>query len=535
MARVNNFGTDLLRLPRLVRWVFLGVALSALGSGLTMPFFFVYLTQIRGLATVTVGLLMGSMGVLSLIAAPICGTLVDRFGPRVVAVVGQVITFSGVVVLMVADALPKATLAGALIAVGHTTSYPAFAALLARLVEPERRQDVFGLQFMLLNAGLGIGGLIGSAMVSMDDVSSFQRLYVLDAASYLLFGLVMALLPAGTGRLPVAGAQEASGGASSVGTAGQVAGVAQAAAEETGGWREVLADRAMLRFVAVTAFLLTFGYAQMETGFTAYAVTVAGVEPRVLGWAFAGNTAAIVLGQLFALRFVRGRRRSSMLALTALLWALSWAIVSVSGVPVVSAGAGAALCIVVGLTLFGLGETLFSPTAPALVNDLAPEPLRGRYNSLQGLTWTTSSIVGPALAGLLIGTGHPQLWVAATVGGATISALLYLRLRTHLTDAADGVGPSEPTSAEPTDHEGRGAATHAGEVPDGGAEPASGVGRAGAIGSLSGVAGTEPAVARTTDPAAACTTEPAVARTTEPAQAAAATVPAQAVRRAGSA
>ena len=29
---------------------------------------------------------------------------------------------------------------------------------------------------------------------------------------------------------------------------------------------------------------------------------------------------------------------------------------------------------------FALGETLVSPTLPAIVNDLAPDSLRGRYN-----------------------------------------------------------------------------------------------------------------------------------------------------------
>ena len=40
---------------------------------------------------------------------------------------------------------------------------------------------------------------------------------------------------------------------------------------------------------------ITFGYAQMEAGLAAYAVDVADVPARALGWAYAANTAAIVL------------------------------------------------------------------------------------------------------------------------------------------------------------------------------------------------------------------------------------------------
>lgn len=77
--------------------------------------------------------------------------------------------------------------------------------------------------------------------------------------------------------------------------------------------------------------------------------------------------------------------------------------------------------------------------APAIVNDLAREDLRGRYNALQGMTWTVGSIIGPALAGMLIGHGLPHLWAGLVIGGTALAGLLFLRLRRHLTDAQDGL------------------------------------------------------------------------------------------------
>ena len=52
------------RLDPLVRRIFVGFAFSALGGGLTMPFLYVYLAEVRGIATATVGLLFAWMGVL---------------------------------------------------------------------------------------------------------------------------------------------------------------------------------------------------------------------------------------------------------------------------------------------------------------------------------------------------------------------------------------------------------------------------------------------------------------------------------------
>ena len=75
----------------LARRLILGIAFSALGSGLTMPFLYVYLAQGRGIPTQTVGLIFAWMGVVSFLGAPLGGTLIDRFGPRAVMLVGLVV------------------------------------------------------------------------------------------------------------------------------------------------------------------------------------------------------------------------------------------------------------------------------------------------------------------------------------------------------------------------------------------------------------------------------------------------------------
>jgi MFS family permease len=200
----------------------------------------------------------------------------------------------------------------------------------------------------------------------------------------------------------------------------------------------VLRDRTLLRVVAISVLVITFGYAQFEAGFAAYAVDVAEVPARSLGWAFGANTLAIVVGQLVTLRLIKGRRRTSMLALCALIWSVSWAVIACSDA--VDGWVAVAL-VVVGLGMFGLGETLWAPVAPAIINDLAAEDLRGRYNALQGMTWTVAMIIGPALSGMLIGNGLAHLWVAFTVGGTALAALLFLDLRRHLTRAQDGLEP----------------------------------------------------------------------------------------------
>lgn len=411
-------------LDPLVKRLFVGIAFSALGSGLTMPFLYVYLAEVRGIPTATVGLLFAFMGLLGFVGSPIGGTLIDRFGPRPVMIVGLTAEAIGVASLSLVQNAWHALAVATFITLGTVGLYPAATAMLTRLVPEDRRQQVYGWQFMLMNAGLGLGGVVSSTLVRTTDPASFERLYLLDALSYVAYIVVVVSLPRGTGAMSRDEAREEVG--------------------PQPGWSAVLRDRTLLRVVLISVVVITFGYAQFEAGFAAYTVGVAGIPAHYLGWAFGANTAAIVLGQLVALRFIKGRRRSRMLALCAAIWSVSWLVIALSDA--VDGWTSVGL-VVVGLGVFGLGETLWAPIAPAIVNDLASEELRGRYNALQGMTWTVAMIIGPALAGLLIGNGLAHVWVGCTVGGTALATILLLRLRRHLTPAQDGLAVPEVSLA----------------------------------------------------------------------------------------
>lgn len=415
-------------LPTPAKWLLVGVAGNALGSGLTMPFLFVYLSEVRGIPTTTIGLLFSAMGLLGFMLAPIAGTLIDRFGPRAVMLVCIVAQAGATASISQVHDVTSAFLVQSCVVAAGAGLWPGQTALMTRLVRPDQREKMYGFQFMLLNAGLGVGGMLSASLVDPDRPVTFERLYWMNGASYLIPMVILALMPRGTGRLTAALDRPTAG----------------TAASPTGGWGEVLKDKVLLRVVLASVITSTFGYAQFEAGMAAYATTVADLDPRVLGWAFGANTAVIVLAQVFALRAIRGRRRSRMLALCAGIWSASWLLMAACDWV---GGWYAAAALIAGLGLFGVGETLWAPLAPAVVNDLAREELRGRYNALQGMTWTVSGIIGPMVAGMLIGHGMPGIWVASTVGGTALAAVMMLRLCRHLTDAQDGLVPA---GASPT-------------------------------------------------------------------------------------
>jgi MFS family permease len=84
------------------------------------------------------------------------------------------------------------------------------------------------------------------------------------------------------------------------------------------------------------------------------------------------------------------------------------------------------------------------PTIPALVNDLAPNHLRGRYNALSSGAFSLAAIVAPAIAGWLIGHAAGGLYIAQLVVGCAAIIWVALRLEASLPPGVNGVPAPEP-------------------------------------------------------------------------------------------
>jgi dipeptide/tripeptide permease len=240
----------------------------------------------------------------------------------------------------------------------------------------ETRSRAFATQFFLQNLGLGVGGLIGGHLVDTSSAASFTLLFAIEAAMFLLLVVVMATL-----RLPHAPRIEAAPTRSAKGS-----------------WKQLLGNRAMVQ-LCVLGFVLFFAcYGQFESGLSAYGIEAAGISTSALGTALAANTAMIVVAQFAVLRFVERRRRSRVIALVGLIWAVAWVTAGYAGL-----GHGspemATAAFVSTYALFGLGEAMLSPTVAPLVADLAPEGMAGQYNSAFALVKQLALAVGPAVGG----------------------------------------------------------------------------------------------------------------------------------------
>lgn len=399
------------------RLMLAGIALDAFGTGLTVPFLVVYLHDVRGLPLETIGAIVAVPALVALVLLGPTGMLIDRLGPRRVQMGALGGAAAGAFLLSSVDSATDAVLARVLTGIGVAAFWPANQALVASVVPSERRQRYFGIQFACVNAGIGIGGIVGALFVDAARPGTFVAVYRVDAVTFLLAFAILAVPLRHLG--------------------GPVARSPKATSPGAGSYGDVLRDRVFRRYLVVSFAAAFVGYGQIEGGWTAYGNTVARVSPRTLGVAFAVNTAIIVSLQLAVLRLVHGRRRTRLLMLHAGIWGASWAVLGLAGqAPATSL---AAVAMVAAFALFGVGETLMSPAAPAIVNDVAPERLRGRYNATSAVAFQAAAISGPVVSGVLLGRNLGDAFIAMLIAGCAGLGVAALRLERVLPPRANGV------------------------------------------------------------------------------------------------
>ncbi|WP_345021076.1 MFS transporter [Streptomyces shaanxiensis] len=395
-----------------MRRIHVGNALSAFGLGFTVPYLYVYVAQVRGLGSMTAGLVLAVFAVAALVVLPFAGRAIVRRGPLPVLLAALVTAALGALSLGLAGSAAAVLLSAAALGAGQAVMQPALATMIVDFSSAETRSRAFATQFFLQNLGLGVGGLIGGHLVDTSSVSSFTLLFAIEAAMFLLLVVVMS-----TVRMPRAPRIEGAPGAAK------------------GSWKQLLGNRAMVQ-LCVLGFVLFFAcYGQFESGLSAYGVEAAGVSTSALGTALAANTAMIVVAQFAVLKFVERRRRSRVIAAVGLIWAVAWVAAGYAGL-----GHGsqemATAAFISTYALFGLGEAMLSPTVAPLVADLAPEGMAGQYNSAFALVKQLALAVGPAVGGPMGAALHGP-YVVTFLGFSLGITWLALRMGRQLTAVQD--------------------------------------------------------------------------------------------------
>ena len=418
------------QLPRDVWILQAGGLANMFGNGVIGPFLIIYLHNVRGISLGVAGLVVAANSAAAAVSGFVGGALSDRIGPRRV--------LSGALIVMaVAFALfplirgPWEALAlNVLVGIGSGSFWPSQSTLLSSLTPKERRHSAFAQQRMTMNLGIALGGLVAGAIARTDRPGTFTFLFLLNAATFLVFVAVLQLIPE---------TQHADGH------------------HEPGRYRDVVRNRVFLAFILLNVVFIGAGIAVMSELLPPFAKNTAHVSEPAIGIIWFVFSAGVAIGQLPIVKLVEGRRRLRGLALMGVVWAGTFMAVFSGGAWLTGTQAAVIFAIAVGA--FALGECLHGAIYAPLAVDLAEPRLLGRYMAFSSFSWQLGWLIGPAAGGFVLQHEPLALWPATAVicllaAGYAIVLERWIPQQLHLTpyvDSVAGLPGTMPNMALATD------------------------------------------------------------------------------------
>ena len=377
-------------IPRPFWVLFAGTFVNRVGS-FVQPFLALYLAGPRELTPSTVGTVVACFGLGSFASQPIGGYLADRVGRRATLVASMIGTAAAFMLFASARTLPTIAVASVLAGLVIDAYRPAVAAMVADLVPPEHRPRAFALLYWAINLGVAIAGVAGGFLATR----SYWLLFVLDAATCVVFAvLIVRFVPETHTR------QARSNGH---------------------GYGVALRDRLLLGLI-VSIFLGSLVYMQSLVTLP-LAVRADGHGPEIFGLIYAVNPLTVIFLQPIVLWLIDRLPAVPLLAGSSVVMGLGfWLTAAADTLPIF------------GLTVFvwTLGEIGFNAVGPALIADIAPPELRGRYNGLVGVAFGAAAFLAPLLGTRVFDQlGETTLWTSCMVL-CVISALIVLTLSTGI-------------------------------------------------------------------------------------------------------
>ncbi len=390
---------------RVTRTLALAQLANSIGDGGFLVTSALYFTRVVGLSVPEVGVGLTVGWAVGLLLSPVAGWVADRRGLRGTAVALALLTAVALAALLGVREFRVFVPVVCAYGIGQSALSSVRQALLARLVTPEQRVATRARLQAVLNAGLGVGALLGGVALALDRPEAYLSVFALDAAAFLLAAVLLTRLPAVPAEPPPVAAEP--------GAVGVLRDGPYAAATAL--------NAVMLLYMPMLSVVLPLWIADRTTAPTA---TVAAL--------FVLNTVGVAVGQVRVARTVTGLGSAAVAVRRAgLLLLASCAVFATAAV--VAAPAGAVAVLLAGAVLQVLGEMLLGAGSWEIGFGLAPSARPGLYQGVFGTGTPVARTVGPlALTTLVIGGGVPG-WLALgavfAVAGAATSPVVRRGLR----------------------------------------------------------------------------------------------------------
>jgi MFS family permease len=368
MFRIKRWGEQYHPIVWTIIW---GTIFSRISLFMTMPFLAIYLSKTTHTSPLWIGLAIGIGPLTSTFVSFIGGNLSDRIGRKKILIWSVIVWVLVYIGFSFATALWMFTLLNALNGICRSFFEPASQALLADVTPKENRPKVFGLRYWAINIGATLGPLLGAYF----GLSSSAIAFWLTAGIYGAYGFVMWLV---INRYQH-DLQENT-------EAGQKAPVTLRKA------LLVIRTDIALRYFVLAGIIENVGYSQIESNLPQYLKNALPHGVALYSVLLATNAIFVVIFQM-PISHIAGKRPAlQIMTIGSLIFAFGYLGMGLST---------SAVGLVLSMIVLTIGEILVFPTNSILLDQLAPEGMRGTYFGAGGLRNLGHSI-GPALGGWIL-------------------------------------------------------------------------------------------------------------------------------------
>lgn len=390
--------------------LFAGMLISTVGASMIWPFLMIYISERLDQPLATVTSLLTLNAAAGVVFSFISGQLLDQFGRKWLMVVS--LAMLGVYYLLIGQA--STLLHFALLMVVSGAFQPLYRvgadAMLADLIPAQDRPEAYSLMRMSNNLGVSVGPAVGGFIAA----SSYSIAFYIAAGGMLTYSLLMLVM--GHETLPATGDGSRR-------------------APPLRDYLAILKDRDYVYYL--TAFTFTqIGAAIIWVLLGVHTKTNFGIPENLYGFIPATNAIMVVALQYLVTNQTKKHPPLPMMALGALFFAL--------GVGSVAMGRGF-WAFWTSMVVVTIGELILMPTSTTYVARLAPVDKRGRYMSLNAITWSVATGIGPLMAGAINDTfGSGWMWLAGGLIGLLSAAMFLVRGRRVHDPVETQTAPANP-------------------------------------------------------------------------------------------
>ncbi len=378
-------------------WVLvLGTFIDVLGGAVLFPFFSLYITRKFGVGMTEVGLVFGIFSIASVVGSMIGGAMTDRFGRKGMVLFGLIASALTSLLLGLVNEIEYFYVVTGFVGLFANAGGPARQAMVVDLLPEAQRAQGFGIIRVVMNLGVTIGPLVGGLLINQ----SFLLIFICDAVSSIITAVVVYF--ALHESRPETSSDQPE----------------QSIFQTFAGYLDVLRDGTFTWFLMAMS-LMTLVYVQMNSTLAVFLRDNHNVSEQSFSYILSLNAGMVVLFQFPIMRWI-GRFRSLMVIVVGtLLYAVGFSMYGF---------VNSYLLFLLAMVIITIGEMFVSPVSQAVIAQLAPEEMRGRYMAVSGFSWVIPFALGPLLAGLIMDNGDPNwVWYAAgIVGLAAAGAFLLL-------------------------------------------------------------------------------------------------------------